>query len=171
MKSLCVVNSLPSSKTLRNRTAYYKQYGRVLWVEVHLATSSGLWCAMCPSWELGSSKASHMKASQSPEQLPCRSADVKIFYVFLCQRCREVWREILVKFSVLRFPGFGCATEKFTKISCQKRCEKRKISRKFHSAGAALIFCVLVSAFCTSGAHAQGYCKRGSVDQRKSRQN
>ena len=66
------------------------------------------------------------------EQLPCRSAEVKIFSVFLCQRCRE----ILVKFSVLRFPGFGCATEHFTKISRQKRFEKQKISCKFHSAGA-----------------------------------
>ena len=28
--SLCVVHSLQSSKTLRNRTSYYKQYGRVL---------------------------------------------------------------------------------------------------------------------------------------------
>ena len=70
------------------------------------------------------------------EQLPCRSAEVKFFSVFLCQRRREIWREILVKFSVLRFPGFGCATENFTKISRQKRGEKRKISRKFHSAGA-----------------------------------
>ena len=29
-----------------------------------------------------------------------------------------------VKCSVLRFPGFGCARENFTKISHQKRCEK-----------------------------------------------
>ena len=63
------------------------------------------------------------------EQLPCRSAEVKFFSVFLCQRCREIWHEILVKFSVLRFPGFGSARENFTKIS-------RKISRKFHSARA-----------------------------------
>ena len=45
----------------------------------------------------------------------------EIFSVFLCQRCREIWREILVKFSVLRFPGFGRARENFTKISRQKR--------------------------------------------------
>ena len=64
------------------------------------------------------------------EQLPCRSAEVKIFSVFLCQNCREIWREILVKFSALRFPGFGCATENFTKISRQKRCEK---NGKFHA--------------------------------------
>ena len=57
---------------------------------------------------------------------------------FLCQRCRELWRKILVKFSVLRFPGFGCARENFTNTSRQKRCGKRKISRKFHSAGAPL---------------------------------
>ena len=74
-------------------------------------------------------------APKFSEQLPCRSAEVKFFSVFLCQRCREIRREILVKFSVLRFPGFGCATENFTKISRQKRCEKRRISRKFHSAG------------------------------------
>ena len=28
------------------------------------------------------------------EQLPCRSAEVTFFSVFLCQRCREIWREI-----------------------------------------------------------------------------
>ena len=65
------------------------------------------------------------------EKLPCRSAEVKFFSVFLCQRCREIWREIWVKFSVLLFPRFGCATENFTKISRQKRCEKRKnLSRR-----------------------------------------
>ena len=69
-------------------------------------------------------------AFRNSEQLPCRSAEVKNFSVFLCQRRREIWREILVKFSVLRFPGFGCATENFTKISHQKRCEKK--NRKFH---------------------------------------
>ena len=83
---------------------------------------------------------SSLGAAKKSKQLPCRSAEVKFFSVFLCQRCREIWREIwreiLVKFSVLRFPGFGCATENFTKISRQKRCEKRKISRKFHSVGA-----------------------------------
>ena len=73
---------------------------------------------------------------KASEQLPCRSAEVKFFSVFLCQNCREIWREILVKFSVLRFPGFGCATENFTKISRRKRCEKRKISCKFYPAGA-----------------------------------
>ena len=73
------------------------------------------------------------------EQLPCRSAEVKFFSVFLCQRCREIWREILVKFSVLCFPGFGCARENSTKISRQRRCEKRKISRKLHSAGGAAL--------------------------------
>ena len=70
--------------------------------------------------------------SKMSEQLSCRSAEVKIFSFFLCQRCREIWREILVKFSALCFPGFGCATENFTK----KRCEKRKSSHKFHSAEA-----------------------------------
>ena len=61
-------------------------------------------------------------------QLPCRSAEVKFLSVFLCQRCREIWREILVKFTALRFPGFRCATENFTKISRQKRRERTQIS-------------------------------------------
>ena len=39
------------------------------------------------------------------------------------------------EFSVLRCPGFGCATENFINISHQKRCEKRRIPREFHSAG------------------------------------
>ena len=66
------------------------------------------------------------------EQPPCRSAEVKFFSVFLCRRCREIWREILVKFSVLRFPGFGCATENFTKMSRQKRGGGVK-NGKFHA--------------------------------------
>ena len=85
-----------------------------------------------PPWSLPEFHKS--KQDERSEQLPCRSAEVKIFSVFLCQRCREIWREILVKFSVLRFPGFGCARENFTKISRPKRCEKRIISHKFHSA-------------------------------------
>ena len=71
------------------------------------------------------------KNDKTSEQLPCRSAEVKFFSVFLCQRCREIWREILVKFSALRFPRFGCAAENFTKISRQKRCEKRKFHENF----------------------------------------
>ena len=75
------------------------------------------------------------------EQLPCKSAEVKFFSVFLCQRCREIWREILVKFSVLRFPGFGRGTENFTKISRQKRCEKTENFTQISLCwGAALIF-------------------------------
>ena len=46
------------------------------------------------------------------EQLPCRSAEVKIFSVFLCQRCRV---KLGVRFFALCFPGFGCARENFTK--------------------------------------------------------
>ena len=60
----------------------------------------------------------------------------QFFSVFLCQRCREIWREILVQVSMLHFPGFGCPRENFTQTSRQKRCEKRMISRNFHSAGA-----------------------------------
>ena len=44
----------------------------------------------------------------------------EFFSVFLCQRCREIWREMLVEIiRVLRFPGFGCL--------------KRKISLQFHA--------------------------------------
>ena len=34
-ESLCIVNSLQSSRTLRNWTLYQKQYGRALWVHPH----------------------------------------------------------------------------------------------------------------------------------------
>ena len=51
------------------------------------------------------------------EQLPCRSAEVNFFAVFLCQRCREIWREILVNFSCYVFQGLGV---------------RWKISPKFH---------------------------------------
>ena len=76
-----------------------------------------------------------------PKRIICQSsspasAEVNFFSVFLRQRCREIWREILVNFSVLRFPGFGSARESFAKISRQKRSEKGEISNKFHSAGA-----------------------------------
>ena len=70
-------------------------------------------------------------ASQLSEQVPCRSAEVKFFSVFLCQRCREIWCKILVKFSALRFPGFGCATWNFTKFSPQKRWKTRKFHANF----------------------------------------
>ena len=36
-----------------------------------------------------------------------------------------------VKFSVLRFPGFGCTTENFTKTPRQKRCENGKFHTNF----------------------------------------
>ena len=35
------------------------------------------------------------ETSQGSEPLPCRSAEVNLFSVFLCQRCREIRREIL----------------------------------------------------------------------------
>ena len=60
------------------------------------------------------------------EQLPCRSAEVKNFSVFLCQRCREIWREILVKFSLLDFPGFGCPRESFAKIHAKNGVKNGK---------------------------------------------
>ena len=47
------------------------------------------------------------------EQLPCRSAEVKFFSVFLCQRCREIWREILVKFSGATFSRVWVCDGKF----------------------------------------------------------
>ena len=98
------------------------------------------------------------------EQLPCRSAEVKFFSVFLCQRCREIWREILVKFSALRFPGFGCATENFTKISRQKRCEKRKMGSQ-HPSPNVKHFCKFEPQIwleiCTSR-DAKSACLKGS---------
>ena len=55
------------------------------------------------------------------EQLPCRSAEVKVFSVFLCQRCREIWREIWVKFPRYVFQGLGA---------------RGTISQKFHAKNA-----------------------------------
>ena len=81
---------------------------------------------------------------ENSEQLPCSFCGVKIFSVFLCQRCREIWRDIL---RVLRFPGFGCPNRKtspnlhakkgvkngtFHQICTPKKVRKRKISCKFH---------------------------------------
>ena len=77
------------------------------------------------------------------EQLPCRSAEVKFFSVFLCQRCREIWREILVKFSALRFPGFGCAAENFTKISRQKTAWKTEKFTQISLCRGAVLTCVV----------------------------
>ena len=46
------------------------------------------------------------------EQLPCRSAEWIFFS--LCQRCREIWREILVKLSACYvFQGLGVRSGKF----------------------------------------------------------
>ena len=61
----------------------------------------------------------------------------EIFSIFLCQKCREICREILVTFSTCYvLQGLGVRPLKYHRTSCQKRCEKRKCSRKFHSAGA-----------------------------------
>ena len=49
----------------------------------------------------------------------------EIFSVFLCQRCLVKFGvKFLVKFSVLRFPGFGCATENFSKNFTSKTKKK-----------------------------------------------
>ena len=67
------------------------------------------------------------------EQLPCRSAEVKFFSVFLCQRCREIWheiwREILGKFSVLRFQGLDVRV----KISPKFHFKNGMKNGKFHA--------------------------------------
>ena len=39
-----------------------------------------------------SAASSHKFGQKLSEQLPCRSAGVKFFSVFLCQRCREIWQ-------------------------------------------------------------------------------
>ena len=71
------------------------------------------------------------------EQLPCRSAEVKFFSVFLCQRCREIWREILVNFFRATFSRVWVCDGKFHQNFTSKTVwKKQKISRKFHSAGA-----------------------------------
>ena len=51
---------------------------------------------------------------------------VKIFSVFVCQRCREIWREI---FRMLRFPGFECLKRK---ISPKRHAKNGVNNRQFH---------------------------------------
>ena len=55
---------------------------------------------------------------------------VKIFSIFLCQRCCEIRREI---FRATFSRVWMSEADNFTKASRQKRCEKQKISSKFHS--------------------------------------
>ena len=58
---------------------------------------------------------------------------MNFFFAFLCQRCREVRREVLVKSSEWHvFQGLDVRIGKFHELSRQKRREKRtrkKISR------------------------------------------
>ena len=68
--------------------------------------------------------------SPMSEQLPCRSAQVKIFSVFLCRRCREIWREILGwKFPRYVFQGLGVRG----KISLKFHFKNGAKNRKFHA--------------------------------------
>ena len=61
---------------------------------------------------------------------------VIFFSVFLCHRCREIWREILAKFSVRYvFQGSGVRSGKLHQTFTPKTVSKTEISRKFHSAG------------------------------------
>ena len=69
-------------------------------LEYHLSSKDGKGCGV---------------AKRGFEKAFCQSscpAEVRseFFSVFLCQRCREIWREI---FRVTRFPGFGCLKRKF----------------------------------------------------------
>ena len=55
-------------------------------------------------------RGTHFRHHQIPNfrAATLQKCGLKISSVFLCQRCRVIWREILVKFlRVLRFPGFG----------------------------------------------------------------
>ena len=73
---------LPNTRTI--------QRVRGLWHQQRTPTTGKLPCnTICP-----------LTFSQSRTLQKC---EVNFFSVFLCQRCREIWREI---FRVLRFPGF-----------------------------------------------------------------
>ena len=119
---------------------YKLVYIRLSAKRAHCASTRCILCAQCfQNATLGTSLVLCILFTVFRSSYPAE-ARKEIF----CQRCREIWREILVRFSVLRFPGFGCARENVTKISCQKRCEKK--NGKFH--GAAL------TVFQSSGGHA-----------------
>ena len=61
-------------------------------------------------------RASGRKGQECPREIQTKKFMFMLFFL-PWQRCREIWREISVKFSALRFPGFGCVTENFTKFS------------------------------------------------------
>ena len=65
---------------------------------------------------------------------------VKFFSVFLCQKCHEIWHEILVKFSVLHFPGFGCPRENFTKFQAKNGVKTENFTQISLCWGVALSF-------------------------------
>ena len=52
-----------------------------------------------------------------------------LFSIFLCQRCREIWREILVNFFGAASSRVWVSEKKITKISRQKRCEKENFTQ------------------------------------------
>ena len=53
---------------------------------------------------------------------------MKYFSVFLCQRCRESWHEILVRFSVCYVSqGLGVQIGKFHQNFTPQRCEEQKM--------------------------------------------
>ena len=68
-----------------------------------------------------------------------QKSGVRFVSVFLCQRCREIWREILVNFSACYvFPRCGCPNRKFHKKKChaENGVKDGKCHANFSSAGA-----------------------------------
>ena len=69
---LCVVNSLQTSKTLRNQTPYQKQYGRVLW-EGGRTLRKGVFCLLSAFYNIPLLRT-HLQTSVSVEALTIQGA-------------------------------------------------------------------------------------------------
>ena len=79
------------------------------------------------------------KKCKSQSICPAEVRKYNFFSVFLCQGCREIWREILVKFSVLRFPGFGCDGKFHQNFTSKTVCKTENFMQVSLCWGATLI--------------------------------
>ena len=77
--------------------------------------------------------------SEVSEQLPCRSAEGKYFSVFLCQRCREIWREkFRWDFACYVFQALGVRRKLSPKCHVKNGAKNGKFHANFTCWGAAL---------------------------------
>ena len=78
-------------------------------------------------------KPPHLPAFEQ-SSYPAEVRKLNFFSVVLCQRCREFFLggvRFGVRFSVLRFPGFGCAREISPKFHVKNGVKNRKFHANF----------------------------------------